>query len=104
MVPGTPRELHDHDGFGLWIGAENFARLAKHTECATQKWRFATHVVFDLRDEIVAIRQLHLQPQLVVDGSGLGGQSAIRMKRCHIAAPSDEGNLDRSGIGNGRDP
>ena len=63
--PGRPGQLQEDDRLRVRVLVQHFRGLAELAHGAAQERRLAGQVVLDLGDEVVAVGQLELQPQLV---------------------------------------
>ena len=91
MVARRPGQLQEDDRGGAGVGGQLVGDLAEHAEGAAQERALAGLVVLDLLLEVVAGRQFQFEAELVVDGVGLGLQSAVGVEVVAINAVVDRG-------------
>ena len=96
VVTGRPGHLQDHHALGARVGADHLRRLPHHAKCAPQERRLAGAIIAHLLDEIVAWCQVQVESLFLKNSALLGLETAIGVKRRHVAAPDNERHLQRA--------
>ena len=96
VVTGRPGHLQDHHPLGARVGTDHLRRLPHHAEGAAQERRLAGAIIAHLLDEVIARRQVQIEPLFLKNSALLGLETAIGVKRRHVAAPDNERHLQRA--------